>query len=348
MIRTAASKMMGWLLGAALGLAGCGASAPVLPIMTITPAAVSLQVGGGQQQFTATVVNVSNTSVVWKVNGQFGGSPAAGTISQTGLYQTPAAVPAAGSVTVEAVSVANDNVQATAVVTLLAGVAITLTPPSATVAAGASVQFTAVVTNATNTAVTWSVNGTAGGGAATGTITASGLYTAPSAFPGTNQVTIGAASLQDPAARASAVVTLAQSVGVTVTPPTTSVNVGASQAFTATVTGAGSGSTAVNWSVNGVTGGNVGLGTITAQGVFTAPAQIPAPPQETVTATSVADPTKSATAQITIVAPITIAIAPTTASVAASATQQFTATVTNAQNTGATWSVNGSVGGNAS
>ena len=80
-------------------------------------------------------------------------------------------------------------------------------PPSATVTiAGASqirvgdtAQFTATVTGGTSSAVTWQVNGVAGGVKATGTISATGLYTAPSTLPSPNNVTISAV---DPAAAA--------------------------------------------------------------------------------------------------------------------------------------------------
>ncbi len=53
-------------------------------------------------------------------------------------------------------------------------------------------QFSAAVANSSNQAVTWQVNGTTGGSATNGTISAAGLYTAPAALPGGNAVTIGA------------------------------------------------------------------------------------------------------------------------------------------------------------
>jgi hypothetical protein len=73
-----------------------------------------------------------------------------------------------------------------------------VTPAAVTVAGaaqtrlGGTAQFTATVTGGTSTAVTWQVNGVAGGSAATGTISASGLYTAPSTLPSPNTVTIAA------------------------------------------------------------------------------------------------------------------------------------------------------------
>jgi len=68
---------------------------------------------------------------------------------------------------------------------------------------GSTVQLMAPVTNATNTAVTWQVNGVAGGAVATGTISTSGLYTPPAAIPTPNTVTITALTQATPVASAS-------------------------------------------------------------------------------------------------------------------------------------------------
>ena len=57
---------------------------------------------------------------------------------------------------------------------------------------GSTAQFTATVTGGTSTTVSWQVNGVTGGSAATGTISASGLYTAPATLPSPNTVTIAA------------------------------------------------------------------------------------------------------------------------------------------------------------
>jgi uncharacterized protein (DUF1800 family) len=68
---------------------------------------------------------------------------------------------------------------------------------------GATAQLTATVTNTTNTAVTWQVNGVAGGATATGTITSAGLYTPPAAIPSTSPM-ITAVSVATPTVTASA------------------------------------------------------------------------------------------------------------------------------------------------
>jgi uncharacterized protein (DUF1800 family) len=68
---------------------------------------------------------------------------------------------------------------------------------------GSTVQLTATVTNTTTTAVTWQVNGVAGGSSATGTISAAGLYTPPATIPSPNTMTITAVTLATPVASAS-------------------------------------------------------------------------------------------------------------------------------------------------
>ena len=68
---------------------------------------------------------------------------------------------------------------------------------------GSTIQFTATVTNTTNTAVTWQVNSVAGGSTATGTISPAGLYTPPTTLPSPNTVTISAVTQATPAATAT-------------------------------------------------------------------------------------------------------------------------------------------------
>ncbi len=88
-------------------------------------------------------------------------------------------------------------------------------------------------------------------------------------------------------------------VTVTVSPSTASVSAGGgTQAFTATVENTSN--TAVTWQVDGVTGGNSTVGTISTSGLYTAPARVPSSATVTVTAKSDADTTRSDSAQVTI------------------------------------------------
>ncbi len=88
------------------------------------------------------------------------------------------------------------------------------------------------------------------------------------------------------------------SVTIDVAPATSSVIITQTQQFTATVANASN--TAVTWKVNGTTGGDATVGTISATGLYTAPAKLPNPAQISITATSAADTTKSASGAITV------------------------------------------------
>jgi len=181
-----------------------------------------------------------------------------------------------------------------------AGVAITISPTTASVAGATTQQFTATVTGSTNTAVTWQVNGVAGGDATNGTISATGLYTAPPVLPTTTTVAVTATAQADTTKTASAIVTLtAPAVTISISPTSVTVAAGATQQFTPTVTVTGSTNNAVNWSVSGVQGGDAVHGTIDTNGLYKAPA---APPKSaiTVTATSQANTAFSASAAVTL------------------------------------------------
>jgi len=97
-------------------------------------------------------------------------------------------------------------------------------------------------------------------------------------------------------------------VSVTISPTTATLATLANQPFTATVSG--STNTAVTWQVNGVSGGNstVGLVSTTIPGtsneaLYLGPSGVPSPATVSVTAVSQADPTKSASATVTLQVP---------------------------------------------
>jgi hypothetical protein len=74
------------------------------------------------------------------------------------------------------------------------GQTVAIGPKSPTIALGATVQFSATATGLSSQSVTWYAGGTAGGNATAGTISASGLYTAPSTMPAQCPVQITAKS----------------------------------------------------------------------------------------------------------------------------------------------------------
>src|SRR6185437_7060332 len=195
-------------------------------------------------------------------------------------------------------------------------VTVTLQPATASVPLGQTQQFTATVTGASSSAVNWSVNGVAGGNSVAGTISSSGLYTAPQSLPSPSSVTVRATSQTALSASGSARVQLQSGIVVSVAPNSANVALRASANFSATVTGAGTSSVAVSWSVNNVAGGNSILGTITATGADAA----------------------------TYTAP---AVAPASASISVGASQIFSASLCIASGTAITWEVNSIAGGNS-
>jgi hypothetical protein len=213
-----------------------------------------------------------------------------------------------------------------------ASISLTISPPAAALASGAIQQFTASVTGAANTAVQWSVQE----GAAGGIIGAAGIYTAPRSA-GTWHVL--ATSAQDSSKSAAATVTVgAPAISVAVSPATASLTAGGTQQFTASVTGAGN--TAVTWSVQ-----EAGGGSVSGAGLYSAPA--PAGTYHVV-AVSQADPSQRAQAAITVVAAagVGVTVSPISVTLQASATQQFSATVTGTNNHSVVWTVQeGNAGG---
>lgn len=196
------------LLPILLLLSSCGSSSPA-PVIDITPTGATLNVNT-QQQFTATIFNLSSTLVNWEVNGTIGGSSTYGTITTGGLYTAPAAVPAGSLnvVTITAIAQAQTSLTTTADVTIVPAAAITISPTSAVVPAGTSYSFLASVgSSAQNTAVNWSVNNVPLGNSTVGTISG-GNYTAPLVPPPGGTVKITATEANDTTQTVSATVTI--------------------------------------------------------------------------------------------------------------------------------------------
>lgn len=91
------------------------------------------------------------------------------------------------------------------------GVSLSLTPTSATVVVNRTESFLATVTGSTNTAVTWEVNGVVNGNATLGTISSSGVYTAPASVPNPPTVNVIAIAQASAAANQSASVLIVAS-----------------------------------------------------------------------------------------------------------------------------------------
>jgi len=143
---------------------------------------------------------------------------------------------------------------------------ITITPQSSCIIPAGTAQFSAQVSNLSNSAVDWFVDGVKGGNNSAGAISADGLYAAPAS---TGLHTIQATSKVDATVSASTTVNVTSNPGFEVSPGAATVPPTGMQAFHAQACGAASSS--VSWTVDNVAGGNSSVGTITADGVYTAP-----------------------------------------------------------------------------
>ncbi len=168
---------------------------------------------------------------------------------------------------------------------------LTIAPQTPCIAPGATQQFNATLTNIKGTGVTWSVDAVAGGSSTAGTITATGIYTAPASA---GQHTIAAVSQADSKASDKTTVTVNPSPGLAVSPDSATVLVSSQQSFQGTACGVAPAN--LSWTVDGIAGGNDSIGTISADGIYTAPA---APGTHTVQAVDAASNASKATVTVT-------------------------------------------------
>jgi hypothetical protein len=88
------------------------------PGVAISPTGANVRIGA-TQSFSATVTGAANNDVTWSVNDMVGGDATTGTISASGMYAAPAALPNPNSVTIKAVSTSDSSLSATAIVDVL-------------------------------------------------------------------------------------------------------------------------------------------------------------------------------------------------------------------------------------
>jgi hypothetical protein len=205
-------------------------------------------------------------------------------------------------------------------------ITVTVTPASASVLLGNTQNFSAAVTNTTNTAVTWSVNGIPGGSASTGTITSAGVYTAPADLPSLTTVRVTATSQADSTKSGTAQLIITSDIAISLAPPNASVELGSVQPFHATITSAGHPDTSIRWSLTGASCPTL-CGTVDLSGNYTAPGILPSSVNASITAQSVADPSKQISAAILITSDFSLQLA-APASVPAGGTATLVATMT--------------------
>jgi dienelactone hydrolase len=271
---------------------------------------------GTTTQMAAKVINdPANRGVNWSVTCATAPcgtvSPSTSASGAPVTYTAPVAVPPADlAVTVTASAVSASSVQVSGTITVPA-LAVTVAPSRARVAAGTTSQLTASVNYPAQASkgVTWTVQcGASDCGTVSPPASASGAavtYTVPATPPASDlTVTVTASSVSAPSVRGSATLTVA-AVTVGVTPVSALIPLNVTQQFVGNV-GYDPTSAGVAWTL--MQGGapcSSACGSLspsaTANGAastYTAPGVLPANATVTVTATSVADHTKSATARV--------------------------------------------------
>ena len=179
---------------------------------------------------------------------------------------------------------------------------VSISPQKAALNAGNSLQFTATSYGPPTADLEWLANGVPGGNSASGTISRSGLYTAPQQVTSNATIVVAVSSKADPTKASSATVTVMPghvAITVSLAPGVASLYPSQAQQFTATVKGTTN--QEINWFVNGNEGGDPSIGKISSSGTYTAPLSAPDVPV-TITAMSTYDTASSATAAVTIIA----------------------------------------------
>ena len=330
------------LLGAlGLGLAPAAVLAQTpgpLDHVVVAPATATLAVGA-TQQFAAQGYDIANVPIpslqyYWVVV-----NSAAGTVTQAGLF-TAGTIAGPYPSAVEVIAIQGSIVKYAYASVTVTGVTatldhVTITPPSATLAVGATQQFAAQGYDAANVPIPslqyfWSVVV-----AGAGTITSAGLFTAgtvPNLYANAVQVAAVQGNVVVKYATVSVTITGAAPVQldhVSITPASPTVAAGANRQFSA------QGYDAANVAIPGLnyfwSVVNAAAGSINQSGLFTA-GNVAGPYPNAVQVIAVQGSiVKYATASVTVNGPAAtgqldhVTISPSSATLAVGATKQFTA-----------------------
>ncbi len=285
--------------------AGCGFSLNEAAVERLS----AIQATGNNLRVTQTMQFKTEAPVTWSVNGIPGGNADIGTISSTGLYTAPAIVPVPNNQVTIGSSAEIYPSKGNYGVSVLNPIPIVtaITPGSF------SEGMAQIVVNGTafvyGAQILWN-------GVAVPTTYISGTQLVAiitENIPGSYPVTVvnpdpGSASSKS----LNALVQPGQVV-IQVQPSETSVRVNNTITINPTVTG--SQDTALTWTVNGIAGGNAQIGTISAKGVYTAPAVVPNPNLVVVQATSVDNPNSTTIVNVQVLNPVPVLLMATPSTV---------------------------------
>lgn len=338
--------------------------------VAVLPPAASVELGA-TQPFHAAITSAGHpdASVRWSLTGATC-SASCGTVDLNGNYTAPAILPSPSSTTLTAQSIADPSKQASAPITLTSSFTLQVTAPQ-TVPAGGTAMIVATMTpipgSNPSTVLSWSLSGPGCSSTACGTLTVvttqgaggattqdTATYTAPATAPNPDTVTVTVTPQADPSKKAQANLAVQPGVSLSLMPATDTL--AANHRVTLTAQVFGSTNTGVTWSVAGVSGGNATLGQICVVGSspcqsvsgtaalqvdYLAPGAIPQPNPVSVTATSVADTTKTASSQITVINHVLVSVLPGSVTLPPLGVQAFTASVLGTSNQSVVWQIQG-------
>jgi hypothetical protein len=320
--------------------------------VSVTPGSASVLLGN-ELSLSATVSNSSNAAVTWSVSGIPGGGVTQGVISSEGIYTAPAILPSPANITITAISVADSSKAATANVTLLSDISLTLSPATPGVELGAQQPFQAGVVSAgrPSTNVLWSLSGPGCAGLGCGTVDAGGVVTAPRVLPSPSSEIVTATSVADASRRVTGIFNVTSNFSLLLTGPATVLTGGRADYVSTMIPVTNSNpSTDIAWSLSGSGCVGIACGALSISNAgttvtYTAPSTNAPPGPIHITATPMADPSKAVTLDVTVQKPVTLS--PSSSTRAVDHRQRFVAAVLNSADTTVNWFVNGVPGGNS-
>ena len=277
--------LFGLVAGLLVGCGGSGGSGSPSPYKGISISPVSINLKPNESIQLTAIVDGGKQSVAWSLPGV--GPTSQGSFTEPGKYKAPAA---SGNYTIRAEVAGDPTKFALATAKVDSGYVVNITSAgSTTLPYSGTKTFSATVTGASSNEVTWS--------AIHGTITALGVYTAPSGAVGTATFTdtITAVSTVDISKTKTFIVTVAPPIEIVDSVAIRYALPQSRQTFQAKIAGVVV-TSGVNWTASS--------GTITNAGVWTGDASTLG--TVTITGTLASDSTKSASTQINVQANLNV------------------------------------------
>lgn len=219
--------------------------------MTVSPATATLATN--HRITLAATTSGASTILNWSVNGVTGGSVADGQICAVGSspcravttansleadYIAPGAIPGSNPVLVRVANAADATQGATAQITIINHVLVSVMPGNVMLPPLGVQGFTASVLGASDPRVVWQVQGAGCVGGVCGAINSSGTFTAPASAPAPDAIQVVAISSDDTSQSGIATVTISTGANILTLHPA-SVYAGGADGFTLRAEGSG-------------------------------------------------------------------------------------------------------------